>query len=240
MKPFLTAQWRNLVFVNYEIDPTILKPYIPAGTELDFYNGKCYVSLVAFKFVDTKVHGFSIPFNKNFEELNLRFYVRCKQNGQWKRGVVFAKEVVGKRLVLQVANTFYGEHFYYHPINSIVTENESNNKVVYNFKVNDSWDNIEVLYDKESAAATAGSLAEFMIEHYWGFTKLDNGNTGEYRITREPWRMHAAQAYNINMNTEPLYGARLHKCFGNKPVSVFVVDGSPVTMYKRSVLDINA
>ncbi len=74
--PFLTAEWRHLAMLNYEIDPVILRPFVPSGTELDSWNGKTYVSIVGFLFLKTRVRGLAIPFHQNFEEINLRFYVR--------------------------------------------------------------------------------------------------------------------------------------------------------------------
>lgn len=70
---FLKAEWRKLAIFNYEIDPEILIPYLPAGTELDFYRGTCYVSLIGFMFMNTRLLGLTIPFHRNFEEVNLRF-----------------------------------------------------------------------------------------------------------------------------------------------------------------------
>jgi uncharacterized protein len=87
-KPFLSAEWRNLIMINYEVNEEILLPYLPAKTELDSFNNKFYVSLVAFHFLDTKVKGISLPFHRNFEEINLRFYVKYKEGNEYKRGVV--------------------------------------------------------------------------------------------------------------------------------------------------------
>ena len=99
---FLSAQWRKLILVNYEIDSKILTNLIPNHTKLDLWNGKCYVSLVGFKFVDTKMLGLKIPFHINFPEVNLRFYVKYKSGDEWKRGVVFIKEIVPKLMFLDV------------------------------------------------------------------------------------------------------------------------------------------
>ncbi len=108
---FLKARWENLILVNYCIDPKLLTPYIPNGTELDLYNNKCYVSLVGFLFKDVKVLGLKIPGYINFEEVNLRFYVKRKVNNTWRRGVVFIKEIVPKSLITVIANTIYNEHY---------------------------------------------------------------------------------------------------------------------------------
>src|SRR5438876_1121600 len=111
MKPFLTAYWKNLIMLNYEVEPYILFPYLPKGTELDLWNNTCYISLVGFMFLNTRVHGLSIPFYRNFEEFNLRFYVRFKDKNEWKRGVIFIKEIVPKRLISFIANKIYGESY---------------------------------------------------------------------------------------------------------------------------------
>ncbi len=104
-KTFLKAEWRKLVMANYAVDPALLMNYLPNKTELDFWNGTCYVSLVGFMFQNTKVMGIKIPFHVDFEEVNLRFYVRYKDAGEWKRGVVFIKEIVPKPMLKIVANT---------------------------------------------------------------------------------------------------------------------------------------
>src|SRR5678816_1521291 len=100
---FLTAEWRKLAIANYSVDPNILTPYLPYKTELDLWEGKCYVSLVGFRFINTKLKGFYVPFHRDFEEINLRFYVRHRDGDQWKRGVVFMKEIVPKPALAIVA-----------------------------------------------------------------------------------------------------------------------------------------
>lgn len=78
---FLKAEWRRLALVNYIIDKHLLVKYLPAGTELDLRNGNCYVSLVGFMFINTRLLGLRIPFHKNFEEVNLRFCVKRFDKG---------------------------------------------------------------------------------------------------------------------------------------------------------------
>src|SRR5690349_1535950 len=111
---FLRAKWRNLIMVNYEIDAAVLKPHVPAYTKLDFYDGTCYVSLVGFLFKDTKLKGIPVPFHGTFEEINLRFYVRQKENNKWKRGVVFLREIVPLPAITLMANLTYKEHYRTH------------------------------------------------------------------------------------------------------------------------------
>src|SRR5215831_17486814 len=93
---FLRAEWRKLAIANYCVDKKALQKYVPGKTELDTWNGNCYVSLVGFMFLNTKLKGIAIPFHQNFEEVNLRIYVRYKDGHIWKRGVTFIKEIVPK------------------------------------------------------------------------------------------------------------------------------------------------
>src|SRR5688500_2284903 len=110
-KVFLEAEWRKLAMANYCVDKKILAKYLPYDTEIDIWEDKCYVSLVGFMFLNTKLKGIKIPFHSNFEEVNLRFYVRHKCTGEWKRGVVFIKEIVPLPTLTFVANTIYKENY---------------------------------------------------------------------------------------------------------------------------------
>src|SRR5215203_4469361 len=103
MQRFLTAKWHDLIMVNYEVPPALLEPRLPHGTKLDLKDGRCFVSLVGFMFLDTRVFGFLVPFHINFEEVNLRFYVVRETDDEVRRGVVFVKEIVPKTAIAAVA-----------------------------------------------------------------------------------------------------------------------------------------
>ena len=106
LKPFLTANWRYLAMLNFAVDPKILEPLVPSETELDFHEGQTFLSVVGFLFLDTRVIGMPIPLHRDFEEVNLRFYVRRKSADQWRRGVVFVRELVPRAAIAIVARLF--------------------------------------------------------------------------------------------------------------------------------------
>src|SRR5580700_8862590 len=109
---FLSAEWRDLVMLNYEVDGTLLTGFIPPGTVLDSFHGRTYVSLVGFQFLRTKLFGLlPVPFHTDFDEVNLRFYVRRKEGQEERRGVVFIAEIVPKRAIAQLARFAYGENY---------------------------------------------------------------------------------------------------------------------------------
>src|SRR5207249_3654261 len=111
MQPFLTANWRYLAMLNYTVDPRLLAPLVPPGTEIDFENGETFLSVVGFLFLDTRLLGLPNPLHRDFEEVNLRFYVKRKSADTWRRGVVFIRELVPRRAIALIARVCYGENY---------------------------------------------------------------------------------------------------------------------------------
>jgi len=216
-KPFLTAAWRNLLMINFEADPAVLQPLVPSNTELDTWNGTHYVSLVGFLFQNTRVKGLSLPFHRDFEEVNLRFYVRYKEAGIWKRGVVFVKEIVPKRMITFVANTVYKEKYATHPMRHEWTNTPDNMlSVSYEWKVRQEWNYLKAIADKEPLPILPGSEAEFITDHYWGYTQMAAQRTGEYQVTHPQWRIHTVLwSIVIAVMLLPYTGLHLYRCYSN-------------------------
>ena len=119
---FLSAEWRNLVMLNYRVDPEILEQFVPRGTEIDSFQGHTYVSIVGFQFLRTRLlGGLTIPFHANFDEVNLRFYVRRNEGEEVRRGVVFVKEIVPRPAIAAVARLAYGEKYIHCPMRHAVS-----------------------------------------------------------------------------------------------------------------------
>src|SRR5207244_3417833 len=108
VRPFLTANWRYLAMLNYVVDPKIVASLVPLGTEIDFENGETFLSVVGFLFLDTRLLGLSIPLHRDFEEVNLRFYVRKKSADTWRRGAVFVSVVVAANTGSNIAFGKFG------------------------------------------------------------------------------------------------------------------------------------
>lgn len=166
-RKFLTAEWRNLIMANYVLDSKILLPYLPNKTELDTFNGNTYVSLVGFLFAETKLAGMRVPFHVNFEEVNLRFYVRFNDNGIWKRGVTFIKEIVPKPAISFVANTFYNEKYCTMKISNFTRQTANETELGYHWYYKNHWNKLEATISNTAIAMKEGSEEEFIAEHYW-------------------------------------------------------------------------
>jgi uncharacterized protein YqjF (DUF2071 family) len=232
VKPFLTGEWRNLLMANYEVDPASLKKFLPAHTEPDTFNGKHYASLVGFLFTNTRVQGWAFPFHKTFEEVNLRFYVRYKENTVWKRGVVFIKEIVPKMMISLVANAFYNEHYVTHRMKHSWTKTEEEIQVAYYWKIRSEWNFLQVTANLQAQPIVGGSEEEFITEHYWGYTSIDNNSAGEYEVKHPKWRVHHVNEYKGNCNIRHLYGSEFVEALTAKPSSVFLAEGSAIEVMK--------
>ncbi len=235
MKPFLTGAWKNLVMLNYAAEPAALQKHLPKGTEIDIWNGTCYISIVGFMFLNTRVKGISLPGYRNFEELNLRFYVRFKEAGVWKRGVVFVKEIVPRRLITTIANTIYGEHYACYPMRNTFLEEDNHISLGYEWYYENEWNHLQVTAEKSTTPLPENSEAEFITEHFWGYTKLASGNTSEYEVAHPRWNIHKVLSHHFYCNTKALYGDDFHPYLQQQPVSAFLAQGSDVKVYPRKL-----
>ncbi|RLJ33196.1 hypothetical protein CLU97_2672 [Chryseobacterium sp. 7] len=231
---FLQAEWRKLAIINYEIDPQILLPYLPKGTELDFYNGKCYVSLVGFMFLNTRLLGFPIPFHRNFEEVNLRFYVKKKENGIWKRGVVFIKEIVPKPALSFVANSIYKENYHTMPMKNQIDEKDGELLIRYSWK-DKSWHSIQIMAENTTKPMEENSEFEFITEHYFGFTKKENA-TSEYEVCHPKWSWYTVKEHHLEIDFRKIYGNDFEYLNHQKPISVMLAEGSEIQVKTKKYI----
>jgi uncharacterized protein YqjF (DUF2071 family) len=178
---FLTAEWRKLVMVNYAVDPAVLQSFIPYKTELDLWQNTCYVSLVGFMFLNTRLIGVRVPFHADFEEVNLRFYVTYGEGGERKRGVVFLREIVPRRALTFIANKIYGENYVTMPMDHKWQFGPDHLSIHYQWRLNE-WNSVSVRAVRPAEEIMLGSEEEFITEHYWGYTKVGDEKTSEYKV----------------------------------------------------------
>lgn len=215
--------------LNYEVDPTILKPYIPAGTELDLWQGKTLVSMVGFLFADTRVLGIRWPFHVNFEEVNLRFYVRHFNGVEWKRGAVFISEIVPKPFISLIANTLYREHYRALPMRSSVTPVYVNQtQFLYEWKLNARWNKLGATVSNTADPILPGSSEEFIFEHYWGYNIWNSNTTMEYQVQHIRWQTRKVSDFVFDADVATLYGDAFVPYLNAEPYSAFFADGSEI------------
>ncbi len=221
--------------LNYVVDPGLISPFVPPGTEIDYENGETFLSVVGFLFLDTRLLGVPIPLHRDFEEVNLRFYVRRKSADTWRRGVVFIRELVPRRAIALVARAFYGERYFALPMKHHIEHVDLNLKVEYSWRRGKKWESLKMSAAGESQSISAGSHAEFITEHYWGYTCVRTG-CSEYRVEHPRWKIWNATGFEFNAGVATLYGEQFAETLNQPPRSAFIADGSPITIERRLLL----
>ncbi|RKS03430.1 YqjF family protein [Flavobacterium sp. 102] len=238
MSVFLKANWENIIMVNYEIDPEILLPYLPKGVSLDLFEGKAYVSLVGFMFKETKIFNIPIPWIGTFEEINLRFYVKREEGLIVKRGVVFVNETIPYRLVASIANLLYKEHYTVVPTKHLFSKYGQNQQLKFEWLLNKKWNSIFVETNQLAEEMQPNSFEQFIYRHYYGYTKVKENITEEYRLRHRTWKVYPVNRYVIDCDFSAMYGDAFAVLNQTKPMAVFVADGSSVKVeWKRNRLN---
>jgi len=220
--------------LNFALDPGVLAPRVPRGVELDLFRGTCYVSVVGFMFLDTRVMGVPIPFHRNFEELNLRFYVKRETGGELRRGVVFIKELVPRFMIAHVARLAYNEPYEAVPMRHTVLPEAGQYRYAWDYAARPCF--VEGTRTAPLEFAAPDSEAAFITEHYWGYTRLRNGATAEYQVEHPTWRTAPLATHRLQADIELLYGPEFGAALRVPPRSALVADGSAIVVRKGAVI----
>ena len=223
-RPFLGAEWRMLALLNWRVDPALVAPYVPRGTELDFHAGHTFISVVGFLFRDTRLLGIPIPFHRTFEEVNLRFYIRRAD----RRAVAFIREIVPRRAIATVARAIYNEPYVALPMRHRIGVTEA----AYSWRHGGEWSELSVRGEGEPEPLVPGSHEEFIAEHYWGYCGQRDGGTIEYRVEHPAWRVWRSKETRLSAGAASFYPPEFAATLSRPPDSAFLADGSAVTVYR--------
>lgn len=233
-RPFLTAQWRNLVLVSYAVGDELLLPYLPVGLVLDRFRGWACCSLVAFDFLDTRVRGVRWPGSVNFPEVNLRYYVRDPRTG--RRGVSFVREFVPRRGVAWIARRLYNEPYVRVAMRSEVLRTEGEIEVAHRWRYKGREHSVRVRGAQpphRSPQPAEDSPEHWFKEHEWGYGRDRAGRLVTYCVDHPVWEVHRVGSVELNVDFAALYGERWRVLNGGAPINVTLAAGSKVAVYPK-------
>ncbi len=230
---FLTAEWRDLVMLNYEVDPTLMRDYVPAGVELDAFEGRTYISQVGFRFLRTKLLGYlAVPFHTNFDEVNLRFYVRRREGAEVRRGVVFVRELVPRLAIAALARLVYGEKYDSCPMQHRIARTQPAISAEYRWMFDGARFRMAAAASGAPSYVAENSVENFITEHYWGYSAQGDGASVEYRVAHERWQIWTVADAEFEGDAANLYGTEFREILQRKPDSAFIAEGSTVVVHK--------
>lgn len=231
---FLTAQWRHLAMLTYEVPPSVLRPYIPPGTELDTWDGKAFVTVVGFLFDQVRLLGWAIPGHQEFVEVNLRGYVRRRGPDGWRRGVVFVRELVPLMTLAVAARLAYHERYLalpmWHQQLPGSRTSDSSDTLEYAWRFRGRWNHLWVRTRGELSEPAPGSLEAFIVEHHWGYARIGRRSCLEYHVEHPPWRVQPVMSCSLDCDVSGLYGAAFGELLTRAPSGVLVAEGSAVVV----------
>jgi uncharacterized protein len=181
-------------------------------------------------FKNTKIFGIPAIGLGTFEEVNLRFYVTRKEGNITKRGVVFINETIPNKIVALVANWLYKEHYIAIPTKHNWKISPESKQISYSWKMKKHWNNITVNALTSKHSMVKGSTEEFIFEHYFGYTKVSEAVTIEYKINHPSWQINEIVSSEINCNFEEMYGNDFGFLSIKKPDSIMLAEGSDISV----------
>ena len=155
---------------------------------------------------------------------------------EWKRGVVFIKEIVPKKALTFVANTIFNENYQTLPMTHTWSETVDKRKVEYRWKKSGVENSFKIQASLEKYEIEPNSKTEFITEHYWGYAKVNNEKSNEYEVTHPRWQVYKVKNYEIDVD----FGLVYHKDFEflntMEPHSVMLAEGSEITVENKRIL----
>lgn len=228
-RPLLAGAWRQLCFFNYAVPPERLEPLLPEGVELDTRNGDAFVSLVALDFLDLQLFGVTVPRHGHFSQVNLRFYVR---EGD-RRGVVFLRELVPKRLLAWSARLAANEPYRVARMRSEVTQTPAQLSVEHYLQrgAKEHW--LAVHADPARRRERALENEQFFTERHWSFNRSRLGKLLRFQVDHPIWSTLPVERYELDWDFRALYGEEWEWMSHVAPHSVLLAEGSPIQMHLR-------
>lgn len=203
----MQQKWHDLLFAHWPVSVELLRPQVPAGLEIDTFNGQAWLAVVPFRMSGVRLRGTpTIPWLSAFPELNVRTYVTCRE----KPGVWFFSLDAGNPIAVGIARRWFRLPYFRARMSCIER---------------DGW--IEYASRRTHAGATAaelrgryrpvdtsshplpGTLEHFFTERYCLYALDGQGRLLRGEIHHRPWPLQRAEAEWESNSMEEQLGIKL-------------------------------
>jgi uncharacterized protein YqjF (DUF2071 family) len=195
-------RWADLAFLHWPIPPERLQPLLPAGLELDTFDGSAWLGVVPFR-MEAIRHRLlpPLPGARAFPELNVRTYVRHAG----LRGVYFFSLDAAHRPAVRVARrTFHLPYFDARmscdrsPATGTITYHSTRTHRLAPPATFDAT--YAPILNAPPATPPPGTLEYFLTARYCLYSHSPTGQIFRGHIDHPPWPLQPA-ACDLSINT---------------------------------------
>ena len=234
-KSVYKCEWRDVVALNFEVDPRVLQPRLPEGTRIERYNDHTLVTLMAKNIREFRPWGRSLTLFRSLDEIDLRAYINYESGGELHRGHFKLRNFVAGKMGCRVLKFLTGQkQEFVSSTRSTSGFEEARRDALpsadYRWNHGDSKNHFRVKARKQAQKSQEGSKEQFVLEQLNRFVKTSRG-TLQYPIRQAPWLVWNASSGSFDCDTANLLGAEFRK-YLNRPSFVLLSRGGEVTVYK--------
>ena len=209
-------EWNNVIFLHWQADIEILQQLVPKEIELDLFEGKPWVSVVAFTMQKIRPkHLPSFPPVSDFDEINIRTYV--KSNG--KTGVYFLSIEGGNHLSCKIAKRISELPYRFSKMNRTYDSYESYNS---EFK-----DRLSLDYSIGNISKEKDTLDKWLTERYTLFQDSKDA-INEFEIHHVEWPI-----YDLDIQKTDIHYPRFKNLFDRLPDKIQYSTGVQVLAWGK-------
>ncbi|WP_108808155.1 YqjF family protein [Aquimarina spinulae] len=193
-------EWNNAIFIHWQVELSELQKFVPKELEIDLFEGKPWVSLVAFTMEKIRPKNLpAFPPISNFDEINIRTYVKSNT----KTGVYFLSIEGGTSLSCKIAKAISQLPYRYSKIRRRKNQYLSINP---EFK-----DELDIQFSIGEEITDKSVLDTWLTERYALFQDTER-SINEFEIHHLEWPIQKIEVTNLKVNY-----ARFDKLIKGKP-----------------------
>jgi uncharacterized protein YqjF (DUF2071 family) len=198
-------EWRKLLFMHWPVAPDVLRPLIPAGLDVDTYEGHGYVALVPFTMSGIRwSYTPEIPWISTFHEFNVRTYVRRNAAGP---GVWFFSLDAARLLAVMAARRAFFLPYYHARMRMVAGEDRVDYRTErFGAPRGRAFFRGSYGGGRELPRSSPGSLEYFLTERYCLYAASPRGTIYRASVHHAPWQLREGRVFDYESDLVEVAG----------------------------------